>query len=70
MMRDEKMKLNYWHNQAEKLCIGALPYLPRNASGVEFEMVIILPDEIEGLDSLEVSFIEKSFQIFRGLLII
>ena len=55
MMRFEEQNIKYMHNNEMKMRMGSLPYRSMKENAVQMEMLIILPDEIEGLPAFEVS---------------
>ena len=54
-MRFKEHEIKYIHNNEMKIRMGSLPYRSMKENALQMEMLIILPDEIEGLPAFEVS---------------
>ena len=50
----KSFKIPFYHDEKQRVSVGSLKYNLTNSNGEVMEMVIVLPDEKDGLNKLEV----------------
>ena len=59
----KSFEIPFYHDEKQRVSVGSLKYNLTNSNGEVMEMVIVLPDEKDGLSKLEVEFyLRFSFQ--------